>query len=73
MTSPWANGWSSEAALGQGVIQNLLLDRAFLDGARLTLLWHHGTHVTVSLRENMDVLSDMLGLARLGETEARSL
>jgi len=58
-----------EAALGQGVIKNLLVDRALLDGAWLTLLWHHGTHVTVSLRENMDVLSDMLGLARLGETE----
>jgi len=57
-----------EAILGQEVIKQLLVDRAFLDGEWLTTLWQHDTSVIVGLRENMEVLTDMLGLARLDET-----
>jgi hypothetical protein len=53
------------ANLGEGVIQVLLIDRGFLDGADLWLLKHQwGIDFVVPAKENMHVTADAQGLAR---------
>jgi hypothetical protein len=59
----WLVEWV-EKVLGHGVIKQLPVERAFLNGTWLTTLWRHGTTVMVGVREIMAVLTDMLGLAR---------
>lgn len=53
------------AAMGEGAIRLLLLDRGFPDGARLGR-WHtRGMDVLVPVKQTMAVLADMQGLATL--------
>lgn len=50
---------------GKGAIELLLIDRGFLDGARLKK-WHKkGIHIIVPLKENMHILKDMQGLVKI--------
>jgi len=52
--------------LGAGAIKILLIDRGFLDGARLKGWKEQGIDTIVPLKSNMDILEDMRGLARIG-------
>ena len=53
------------AAMGEGAIRLLLLDRGFLDGACLGR-WHgRGIDVIVPVKQSMAVLANMQGLAKL--------
>lgn len=56
-------GWSSKFSPGDV----LLIDRGFLDGARLWA-WHknYGLDFVIPLRKDMDIRRDMIGLSRLG-------
>lgn len=57
------------AAVGEGAIRLLLLDRGFLDGERLGR-WHgRQMDVMVPVKHNMAVLADMQGLAQLPTDE----
>ena len=50
---------------GRGAIELLLIDRGFLDGARLKEWRKKGIHAIVPLRENMQILKDMQGLVKI--------
>jgi hypothetical protein len=52
------------AAVGSGVIKTLLLDRAFLDGERISR-WKRdwGITVIIPIKKNMDLWTDACGLA----------
>lgn len=55
-------------ALGEGVINRLLLDRGFIDGAAIERCKReHGIDVLIPVRRNMDIYQDVLGLVRAGE------
>ena len=57
------------SAVGRGVIKRLLLDRGFLDGAKIgRCKLEHGIDVLMPLKKNMDLYKDALGLLRLPET-----
>lgn len=60
------------AAVGAGVIQRLLLDRGFLDGARIAdCKRRHGIDVLIPLRRDMALYQDALGLIALPEVVFR--
>lgn len=60
------------AALGPGVMRRLLLDRGFLDGARIAdLKQRHGIDVLIPLRQDMALYQDALGLMTLPEVVFR--
>jgi len=60
------------ATLGPGVIRRLLLDRGFLDGARIAdCKQRHGIDVLIPLRQDMALYQDALGLMALPEVEFR--
>lgn len=50
---------------GKGSIGLLLIDRGFLDGARLKKWRKKDIHVIVPLKENMNILKDMQGLIKI--------
>jgi len=56
---------TAEAVLGEGTIRHLLVDRGYLDGEWLTTLRHHGTRVTIGVREDMLILEEMRNLSQL--------
>ena len=50
-------------AVGARVVKLLILDRGFLDGARISHFHQqHGIHFLIPVRRNMDVYSDAMGL-----------
>ncbi len=54
------------AAAGTGVIKRLLVDRGFLDGAKIAhCKREHGIDTVIPLRKNMDLYQDVLGLLQL--------
>ena len=57
------------AALGKGVIRDLILDRGFIDGAAIgRAKLQYGIDTTIGVRRNMDAYRDAVGLASLPET-----
>ena len=60
---------AAEAALGQGTIRHLLIDRGYLDGQWLTTLHKRGTRVTLGVKQGMLVLEEMLNLSRSPESK----
>ena len=50
---------------GGGAIRLLLIDRGFLDGARIKKWRKKGIHLIVPLKENMHILKDMQGLVKI--------
>jgi hypothetical protein len=53
---------------GAGVIELLLMDREFVDGDLINWLkGDHGIDVIIPVKENMDILEDMRGLARIDQ------
>jgi hypothetical protein len=57
-------------AWGPGVIQRLLVDRGFIDGAWLSELKQAaGIDTIIGLRNDMDLYEDMLGLSRLDDAQ----
>lgn len=62
----------SVAALGPGVIRRLLLDRGFVDGARIAhCKQQHGIDILMPLRRDMQLYQDALGLMALPEVVFR--
>jgi len=59
---------SAQEVLGEGTIRHLLVDAGFLDGEWLSELAASMT-VTIRIRKDMDLFSDLIGLARM-EPEA---
>ncbi|MGH8701536.1 MAG: transposase [Burkholderiales bacterium] len=60
------------ATLGRGVIRRLLLDRGFLDGARIAdCKQRHGIDILIPLRQDMALYQDALGLMALPEVGFR--
>ena len=67
MSNPVRIGQAIPPDRGPGVRKWLIVDRGFLDGARIAYLnttWHVDT--VSGLRSNMDVLEDARGILRLG-------
>ena len=61
------------AAMGKGVIKDLILDRGFLDGGGIgQAKTRYGINVTIGVRRNMNVLEDALGLVNLPEASWES-
>ncbi|MEK7330746.1 MAG: transposase, partial [Candidatus Eisenbacteria bacterium] len=59
-------------AVGAGVVRRLLLDRGFLDGARIAdVKQRHGIDVLIPLRHDMTLYQDALGLMALPEVVFR--
>jgi hypothetical protein len=57
------------AAMGKGVIKDLIVDRGFLDGAAIAKAKRdYQIDVTIGVRRNMNVLEDAVGLVKLSET-----
>lgn len=55
-------------AVGRGVVKRLLLDRGFLDGAKIgRCKIEHGIDVLMPLKKNMELYQDVLGLLKLPE------
>jgi Transposase DDE domain len=53
---------------GAGAIELLLMDREFVDGDLINwLTGDHGIDVIIPVKENMDILADMRGLARIDQ------
>lgn len=53
------------AAVGQGVMKRLILDRGFLDGEQIgRCKAEYGIDVLIPLKKNMDVYADAVGLMR---------
>jgi len=53
---------------GAGTIELLLMDREFVDGDLINWLkGDHGIDVIIPVKENMDILEDMRGLARIDQ------
>lgn len=60
-------------ALGKGTIRLLLPDRGFLDGKWMGQLKRdHGIDTVIGVREDMDIFTDVLGLAELHQHEWES-
>lgn len=60
------------ATLGRGVMRRLLLDRGFLDGARIAdCKQRHGIDILIPLRRNLALYQDALGLIALPEVVFR--
>lgn len=56
---------------GKGWVRRLLMDRGFLDGQWIGELKRKGgTDVVIPLRKDMDLYEDVVGLARLRESDA---
>ena len=54
-------------AVGQGVIQVLVLDRGFIDGKQMgRLKTEHGIDTVIPVRSNMDIIEDVRGIVKLG-------
>lgn len=52
-------------AVGRGVMRTLILDRGFIDGAKIAeCKQQHKVDVIIPLRKNMDLYQDVVGLAR---------
>ena len=61
------------AAMGQGVIKELILDRGFLDGEAIgRAKSRHRIDVTIAVKRNMNVLEDALGLLNLPQVHWES-
>ena len=57
---------------GEGAIELLLIDRAFLDGERIKRWKKKGIHIICPLKENMQIRKDMQGLVKIeGGVKAR--
>ena len=55
--------------VGDDVIRRLILDRGFLDGARIAhCKLQHGIDILIPVRKDMDVYEDALGLLQLKKT-----
>jgi len=53
---------------GAGTVELLLMDREFVDGDLINWLkGDHGIDVIIPIKENMDILADMRGLARIDQ------
>jgi hypothetical protein len=53
---------------GAGTVELLLMDREFVDGDLINWLkGDHGIDVIIPVKENMDILADMRGLARIDQ------
>jgi hypothetical protein len=53
---------------GAGAIELLLMDREFVDGDLINWLkGEHGIDMIIPVKENMDILADMRGLARIDQ------
>ncbi len=58
------------ADMGEGVIQRLILDRGFIDGAAIERCKReHGIDVLIPVKKNMEIYQDVLGLLRLPEVK----
>lgn len=58
------------AAVGQGVIKRLILDRGFIDGAKINhCKLKHDIDILMPLKKNMDLYNDALGLLKLPDTK----
>ena len=54
------------AAVGMGTIKRLILDRGFIDGAKIAhCKLKHGIDLLMPLKKNMDLYKDALGLLKL--------
>ena len=57
------------AAVGKGVVKDLILDRGFIDGAAIgKAKCAYGIDTTIGVRRNMDAYRDAVGIATLPET-----
>ena len=56
--------------MGEGLIQRLILDRGFIDGAAIERCKReHGIDVLIPVKKNMEIYQDVLGLLRLPEVK----
>ncbi|MBI5470657.1 transposase [Candidatus Kaiserbacteria bacterium] len=54
------------AAVGTGIIKRLILDRGFIDGAKIGhCKLAHGIDILMPIKKNMDIYQDALGLLKL--------
>ena len=58
------------AAMGKGVMKDLILDRGFLDGGAISKVkTEYGINVTIGVKCNMNVFEDACGLVNLPEVK----
>lgn len=56
------------AAVGSGILRRLILDRGFIDGAKIGCCkLKHGIDVLIPIKKSMDIYNDILGLLKLPE------
>jgi hypothetical protein len=60
---------AAQEAWPAGVIQRILVDRGFVDGAWISQLKAAGIDTVIGLRSDMDLYEDMLGLTRLEDAK----
>lgn len=62
------------AAVGPGVVKRLILDRGFLDGAKIgQCKQKHGMDVLIPLKKNMDLYQDALGLLQCPDVQFQTV